>query len=254
MSDSEHRERQTQHRRERAVETARLASSPSGGQDETENRRMLTRLAPPAARYSESTTAPPNQLPSAPPTSGMPSEQAGVQRIELIGALQMRKQPGQTEEEREVRREVLPHREPHVRESAINVPRAAAQLERPRPAPGGPGDEAHVRPPTRRGAPSGVFRNHAYHATAHTTPSAPRMMKAPRHPAVTISHATAGSAKAAPRREPEKLMPCASPRSAVGSQRRTLWRRSDTRPLRPRRTEIGRAAATRSPTRDPSAP
>src|SRR5262245_39180920 len=65
---------------------------------------------------------------------------------------------------------------------------------------------------------SGRSRNHHHQIAAYAKPIAPRAKNATRQPAVLTSHAMAGSANAAPSLAPEKLIPCARPRSDTGSQ------------------------------------
>src|SRR4029453_999813 len=65
---------------------------------------------------------------------------------------------------------------------------------------------------------SGESRNHHHQIAAYTNPIPPRPKNATRQPAALTSHAITGSANAAPSLAPEKLIPCARPRSATGSQ------------------------------------
>jgi len=63
----------------------------------------------------------------------------------------------------------------------------------------------------------GLSRNQSSQTTAQITPISPLTPKVQRHPIFMISHGIRNSEKAAPSRLPEKLMPCARPRSFTGN-------------------------------------
>jgi hypothetical protein len=73
----------------------------------------------------------------------------------------------------------------------------------------------HVRRSTRR---TGSLLNSAAHRIAQTRPGIASRTNTVRQLALASRRFISGNASAAPTRAPEKRMPCARPRSALGSQ------------------------------------
>ena len=80
---------------------------------------------------------------------------------------------------------------------------------------------------------SGLFLNSRYQMMENRSPKQPKMTKVHLHPILVSIHATRGRAKAAPRREPEKLIPCMIPLSLTGNQLKTTLARLGKAPASP---------------------